>query len=82
VEGSNANNDILRQIAADYQIPLWDFDVIVETVPGRGIVDKFFHISVPAAYDYAQPATLQTGHGVHSLTALMMLDTLRQLLAS
>lgn len=81
VEGSNANNEILRQIAYDYQIPLWDFDVIVETVPGRGVVDKFFHISVPAAYDYAQPTTLQTGHGVHSLTALMMLDTLRQLLS-
>ena len=80
VEGSNANNDILRQIAYDYQIPLWDFDVVIETVPGRAIVDKFFHISVPDTYDYAQPATLQTGHGVHSLTALMMLDTLRQLL--
>ena len=80
VEGSNANNDILRQIAYDYQIPLWDFDVVIETVPGRAIVDKFFHISVPDTYDYAQPATLQTGHGVHSLTALMMLDTLLALL--
>jgi hypothetical protein len=81
VEGSNANNEILRQIAYDYQIPLWDFDVIAETVPGRGIVDKFFHISVPDAYDYSLPATLQTGHGVHSLTALMMLDTLLYLLS-
>jgi hypothetical protein len=81
VEGSNAFNEILRQIAYDYQIPLWDFDKIIETVPGRGIVDKFFHISVPDAYDYSQPATLQTGHGIHSLTALMMLDTLLQLLS-
>jgi hypothetical protein len=81
VEGSNANNDILRQVAYNYQIPLWDFDVIVETVPGRGIVDKFYHISVPDVYDYAQPATLQTGHGVHSLTALMMLDALLDLLS-
>ena len=81
VEGSNANNEILRQIAYDYQIRLWDFDVVIETVPGRAIVDKFFHISVPDAYDYAQPTTLQTGHGIHSLTALMMLDTLLSLLA-
>ncbi len=81
VEGSNAYNDILRQIAYDYQIPLWDFDAIVETVPGRAIVDKFYHISVPDTYDYAQPATLQTGHGVHSLTALMMLDTLLSLVS-
>ena len=81
VEGNNANNDILRQIAYDYQIPLWDFDVVVETVPGRGVVDKFFHISVPDTYDYAQPTTLQTGHGVHSLTALMMLDTLLSLVS-
>lgn len=81
VEGNNANNDILRQVAYDYQIPLWDFDVVIEPVPGRAIVDKFFHISVPDTYDYAQPATLQTGHGVHSLTALMMLDTLLSLLS-
>jgi len=81
VEGNNANNDILRQIAYDYQIPLWDFDVVVETVPGRGVVDKFFHISVPDTYDFAQPTTLQTGHGVHSLTALMMLDTLLSLIS-
>ena len=25
-EGSNENNDILRRIAADYRIPLWDYD--------------------------------------------------------
>lgn len=81
VEGNNANNDILRQIAYDYQIPLWDFDVVIGTVPGRAIVDKFYHISVPDTYDYAQPATLQTGHGIHSLTALMMLDTLLALLS-
>ncbi|MEZ4519357.1 MAG: hypothetical protein R3C44_21870 [Chloroflexota bacterium] len=36
-EGSNINNEILRQIAADYQIPLWIFDAVANTLPGRGL---------------------------------------------
>ncbi|MCL4264323.1 MAG: LysM peptidoglycan-binding domain-containing protein [Anaerolineae bacterium] len=75
-EGSNINNEILRQIAADYQLPLWDFDVAAQMIPGRGLDVDNVHLTGYFAHDYGSPVTFQRGHGVHSLTALMMLQTL------
>ncbi|GIK57282.1 MAG: LysM peptidoglycan-binding domain-containing protein [Chloroflexi bacterium] len=75
-EGSNANNDILRQIAADYQLPLWDFDVAAQMIPGRGLDVDNVHLTTFYAHDYGSPVAFQRGHGVHNLTALMMLQAL------
>lgn len=75
-EGSNQNNDILRRLAAEYQLPLWDFDVAAQIIPGRGLDVDNVHLTTFYAHDYNSPVALQRGHGVHNLTALMMLDTL------
>lgn len=75
-EGSNANNDILRQIAAEYQLPLWDFDVAAQMIPGRGLDVDNVHLTTFYAHDYGSPVAFQRGHGVHNLTALMMLQAL------
>ncbi len=76
VEGSDENNDILRQIAADYQLPLWDFDLVAGSVAGRGLDVDGVHMSSFYAHDYTLPEALQRGHALHNLSALMMLDTL------
>jgi hypothetical protein len=75
-EGSNQNNDILRQIAADYQIPLWEFDMVAGTLPGRGLDVDGVHMNTFYAHDYTQPVAFQRGHAMHNLTALLMLDAL------
>lgn len=75
-EGSNENNDILRRIAADYQIPLWEFDIVAGTMPGRGLDADNVHMLGFYAHDYAQPEAFTRGHSVHNLTALMLLDAL------
>lgn len=75
-EGSNINNDILRRIAADYQIPLWDFDVAAGTIPGRGLDVDYVHLTTFYAHDYTSPTAFRQGHSVHNLTALIMLDAL------
>lgn len=75
-EGSNINNEILRQIAAEYQLPLWDFDTAAQMIPGRGLDIDNVHLTTFYAHDYSSPVALQRGHGVHNLTALMMLQTL------
>lgn len=75
-EGSNINHDILRQIAADYQVPLWDFDVAAQMIPGYGLDVDNVHLSPFFAHDYGSPVALERGHGVHSLTALMVLHAL------
>ena len=74
----NINNLLLRQIAADYDLPLWDFDLVAGTIPGRGLYENDVHLTIYYAHDYTSPTALQRGHGVHNLTALMVLDAIRR----
>jgi LysM repeat protein len=73
---SNINNEIIRRIAVAYKLPLWDFDLLAGTIPGRGLGGDGVHMTSYYAHDWRNPAALQTGHGVHSLTALMVLEKL------
>lgn len=73
-EGSNQNNEILRRIAADYRIPLWDYDRVADTLPGRGLDVDAAHMLTFYAHDYNDPAAFTRGHAMHNLTALMALD--------
>ena len=73
---NNTNNNIIRQVAADYAVPLWDYDLIAGTIPGRGLDIDGVHMTTFFAHDYTSPVALTRGHGVHNLTALMALDTI------
>ena len=75
-EGSNENNDILRRIAADYRIPLWDYDRVAGTLPGHGLDVDAAHMLTFYSHDYTDPTAFARGHAMHNLTALMMLDAL------
>jgi hypothetical protein len=77
----NTNNEILRKLAAELQVPLWDYDVVAETLPNRGLQEDNVHLTVFPENDYTLPEAYQLGHGVHNLTALMMLDALRQIVS-
>jgi hypothetical protein len=72
--GDNINNNIIRKLAQEMNVPLWDFDVLAGTIVGRGLTGDRVHMTSVVPLDYNQPAPLQTGHGVHSLSALMMLE--------
>ncbi|MBZ0303801.1 MAG: LysM peptidoglycan-binding domain-containing protein [Anaerolineae bacterium] len=73
-DANNTNNNIMRQVAADYQIPLMDFDVVAQTAPGRGLDQDNVHMTTFYAHDYTDPTAFQRGHSLHNLTALTMLD--------
>lgn len=75
-EGSNANNEILRRLANEYQLPLWDFDLVASTIPGRGLDVDGVHLTTFYAHDYTSPTAFQRGHALHNLTALMALDVI------
>lgn len=75
-EGSNINNEIIRQIAYDMSIPLWDFDLLAGTIPGRGLLGDGVHMNTFYAHDWRLSQGFQTGHGVHSLSGLIVLDRL------
>jgi hypothetical protein len=73
LEGSDRNNDIVRALAEEYGVPLWDFGRVADSLPARGLLADGFHMSyVPP--DYTTPAALQTGHSVQNLMALMALN--------
>ena len=75
-EGSDQNNDLLRQIAADYDLLLWDFDAVANTMPGRGLDQDYVHMTTFYEHDYTLPDAFTRGHAMHNLTALMVLDTI------
>jgi len=81
-EGDNSNNDILRRIAADYKIPLWDFDLIAATIPGRGLGPDDVHMTTFYDHDWTSPLAWQRGHAVHTLTGLMTLDAVWRVAAN
>lgn len=72
----NRNNIMLRQIAEDFQIPLWDYDLVAGTLPDRGLQEDQVHLTVFVEHDYTMPEAFQLGHGVHNLTALLVLEAL------
>ncbi|MCB8945256.1 MAG: SGNH/GDSL hydrolase family protein [Ardenticatenaceae bacterium] len=71
----NRNNIALRQIAADFEVPLLDFDVVAATLPNRGIKEgDNVHLSGSNQLDYSLPEVYEKGHSVHNLTVLFMLE--------
>lgn len=63
IEESNIYNEIVRRLAADYLIPLWDFDLVAETLPNRGLGADDVHLD---------------GEGIfyQNISGLVMLDRL------
>ena len=72
----NAINNIIRQVAAVYKLPLWDFDVVAQTMPNRGLAGDGVHPTIGPGRDYSRPDTFQYGHAMQDLTALMALDAI------
>lgn len=81
-EGSNENNDILRALADEYDVPLWDFDLLAETLPNRGLDTDGVHLIIDdLPHDFTEAGTFQRGHPMQDLTALIALDQVRQIVS-
>ena len=79
-EGDDSNNEAIRRAAADYQVPLWDFDLVADTVPGKGLDEDNVHLVVRyQPHDFDDPDTLASGHAIQDLTALIMLNEVWEL---
>ncbi len=81
IEGSDANNEIVRDLGSDNQVPLWDYDRIAQTLPGNGLGEDSIHPTLYYTHDYSQAEALQSGQSVENLTALMMLDKIRRIIS-
>ena len=77
-EGTGAINDLIKQIAQDYKLPLWDYELVAKTLPGRGLGPDGAHMTSYPSADYRLEAAYSRGHAMQNLTALMVLDQVRQ----
>ena len=75
---SNLLNNIVRKTASAYSIPLWDYDLIAGTVPGRGLEPDLIHMQGGGTRDFRSAAAMRAGDAVQDLSALMMLDAIRR----
>jgi hypothetical protein len=77
------NNQIIRRLAQEYAVPLWDYDRVAGTLPRRGLSGDDVHMTMADADDYAKPETFERGYPVNDLTALMTLyEVMREVTAA
>ena len=83
VEGDGSINATIARLALEYQIPLWNFWLAAQPLPKHGMVDPEHLSSISYANftDFSITDSLEYGVQMHNLTALQMLDFLRQNLA-
>jgi hypothetical protein len=79
-EGDNRHDETLRRLAAEYAVPLWDFDLAAAALPNRGLGRDNVHLTVGPDDDFTNPATLTFGYALSDLTGLMMLDAIREVI--
>ncbi|MCA9924199.1 MAG: hypothetical protein KC421_17605 [Anaerolineales bacterium] len=74
----NRNNEAVRLVAAEEDVPLLEFDLIADALPGRGLGEDDVHLTVPPNYDYTSPEVMTSGQAAQNLAILFMLDALRE----
>jgi hypothetical protein len=79
---SNLINNLIRKTASAYRIPLWDYDLIAGTIPGRGLEPDGLHMLGGGTRDFSSGSAMQAGDALEDLTALMVLDAIRRELGS
>ncbi len=83
LEGDNSINAAIAFLAKEYQLPLWNFWKAAQSLPNDGLADASHLSSVSYLNftDFSIPHSLEYGMQVRNLTALEMLNFLREQLA-
>ena len=81
LEGNHHLNATIARLALEYDLPLWNFWRAVQDLPGQGLQEDRAHLTW-SPNDYAEAANLKRAWPVRNLTALQVLDALRQELSA
>jgi len=73
LEGYHRFNDVIRRLAAEYDVPLWDFALIAQRLPGGGLLPDGFHLT-GGSNTFLSPETIYGAWPWRNLTALQSLD--------
>ena len=80
LEGDHSINKAIARVAADYEIPLWNFWLAVQPLPGHGLQADGFHLTLAGSY-FDDPVRMKTAWAWRNLTALQALDVVRQVVS-
>ncbi len=73
LEGDYAINQIVARVAADYDIPMWNFWAASYPLPDHGLLEDGFHLTNGPNF-FEKPENLQVAWPVRNLTALQTID--------
>ncbi len=73
LEGDGSLNATIARLALEYDLPLWNFWLAVQPLPGHGLQQDGAHITWNYNH-FDDPRALQAGWPVRNLTALQALD--------
>lgn len=77
LEGGHRINAAIARVAEDYDIPLWNFWAAVQPLPRRGLQPDGAHLTF-LPNRFGDPDAMKTAWPVRNLTALQVLEALRQ----
>lgn len=77
IEKTHYINITLSKLAMEYQVPLWNFWLAVQSLPDKGLQEDGAHITW-GSNQYDEPQALQKGWAVRNLTALQVLEAIWQ----
>ena len=79
LEGDNAINATIAQIAHDYEIPVWNFWLAVQPLPHHGLSGDGFHLTFSRNF-FDDSFRMQSAWPWRNLTALQTLDAVHKAL--
>jgi hypothetical protein len=77
LEGDNAINATIVQIAYDYDLPLWNFWAAVQPLPNHGLSPDHFHLTFARNF-FDDPVRMKSAWPWRNLTALQTLDVVHR----
>jgi hypothetical protein len=79
-EGDNSINATIARLALEYELPLWNFWQAAQPLPNQGLADAshLSSVSYTNFTDFSIPHSMEYGMQVRNLTALQMLNFLRE----
>lgn len=73
LEGNHQINQVIANLAYEYDIPLWNFWLAVQPLSNHGLLEDGFHLTHGANF-FDDPSNLKQAWPVRNLTALQVID--------
>ncbi len=77
LEGDNSINATIAKLAYEYDIPLWNFWLAVQPLPGHGLQPDGAHLTYAGSY-FNRPGNLDNAWPIRNLTALQVMQVVMQ----